>query len=70
MNLSNVKGYQRGLFVKAKLESECVEVTHLGNQSGHDVELIYKDRVYKIDVKFSTLKCEYSPGTRCACEQG
>jgi hypothetical protein len=61
MNLSNVKGYLGELFVKAKFESEGVEVTHFGNQSGHDLELTYQNRIYKIDVKFSTLKCEYSP---------
>jgi hypothetical protein len=62
MNLSNVKGYLGELLVKAKLESEGVEVTHLGNQSGYDLELVYKGKVFKIDVKFSTLKCEYQRG--------
>jgi hypothetical protein len=62
MNLSNVKGYLGELLVKAKLESEGVEVTHLGNQSGHDLELTYKGKLYKIDVKFSTLKSEYHRG--------
>lgn len=62
MNLSNVKGYLGELLVKAKLESEGVQVVHLGNQSGHDLELTYKGKPYKIDVKFSTLKSEYHRG--------
>lgn len=59
MNLSNVKGYLGELLVKAKLESEGAEVTHLGNQSGHDLELTYKGKLIKIDVKFSALKREF-----------
>lgn len=61
MNLSNVKGYLGELLVKAKLEGEGIEVTHLGNQSGYDLEFNYKEKIFKIDVKFSTLKSEFHP---------
>ncbi len=61
MNQSTVKGYLGELLVKAKLESEGSAVEHLGNQSGYDLQFTYKGEVFKIDVKFSTLKCEYHP---------
>jgi hypothetical protein len=59
MNLSNVKGFLGELLVKKKLESEGVPVTHRGNQSGHDLEVVYEGEVFKIDVKYSNLKSEY-----------
>lgn len=62
MNQSTVKGYLGELLVKAKLESEGLAVEHLGNQSGYDLQFNYKGEVFKVDVKFSALKCEYCRG--------
>lgn len=62
MNQSTVKGYLGELLVKAKLESEGIAVEHLGNQSGYDLQFNYRGEVFRVDVKFSTLKCEYCPG--------
>lgn len=55
MNLSTVKGYLRELLVKAKLESEKLQVEQTGNQSGYDLKV---SNSTKIDVKFSILKNE------------
>ena len=63
MNLSTVKGYYGELLVKQKLELEGAIVKHLGNQSGYDLELSLDGKIFKIDVKFSTLKDEHAWGT-------
>jgi len=62
MNQSTVKGYLGELLVKAKLEREGALVEHLGNQRGYDLQFNHGGRPFKIDVKFSALKCEYCPG--------
>lgn len=50
MNTSNLKGYLGELLVFQKLEEEGYKVTHLGNQSGYDLEI---SELAKIDVKYS-----------------
>lgn len=58
MNQSNVRGFLGELYVKEKLESEGCEVTHFGNQSGIDLEIVGKN--IRIDVKFSSLRNPHS----------
>jgi hypothetical protein len=62
MNRSTVKGYLGELLVKAKLEEEGLAVTHLGNQSGFDLECRGLKRPLKIDVKYSEPKHDFEKG--------
>jgi hypothetical protein len=59
MDKSTVKGYLGELLVKAKLEEEGLVVTHLGNQSGFDLECSGLNRPLKIDVKYSEPKSDF-----------
>ena len=59
MNHSTVKGFLGELLVKAKLESEGLEIIHRGNQSGFDLEYAKEHSHFKIDVKYSEPKNDF-----------
>lgn len=62
MNRSTVKGFLGELLVKERLESEGIEVNHLGNQNG--VELCFEigGKRVSVDVKMSLPKDEFKWG--------
>ena len=62
MNLSTVKGYLGELLVKQLLESEGIEVDHLGNQNGYDLRFSQNGKDVCIDVKMSLPKDEFKWG--------
>jgi len=61
MNKSTVKGFLGELIVRRQLEEAGFDVKHHGNQTGYDLS-IGQDGRFKIDVKASLLKDEYSWG--------
>ena len=61
MNKGTLVGYLGELLVLQKLQSEGIEVTHLGNQKGVDLSCSspFNSDIIRIDVKTSRLKDEF-----------